>query len=91
MNLPRNPCALTRSAHTPRSEAGRVMSMSYANEGEMARQAQILVWPRPCRRAGRGVFFHAMPLIDDKPVCPAQYAKAVRRGRPVGSTGFAPL
>lgn len=36
-------------------------------------------------------FCHAMPLIDDKPASPAQYAKAVRRGRPVGSTGFRPL
>ena len=33
-------------------------------------------------------FRHATPLIDDKPVSPAQYAKAVRRGRPVGSPGF---
>ena len=32
-------------------------------------------------------FFHnATPLIGDKPVSPAQYAKAVRRGRPVGTT-----
>ena len=31
-------------------------------------------------------FRNATPLIDDKPVSPAQYAKAVRRGRPVGST-----
>ncbi len=36
-------------------------------------------------------FCHATPLIDDKPASPAQYAKAVRRGRPVGSTGFRPL
>ena len=36
-------------------------------------------------------FCHATPLIDDKPASPAQYAKAVRRGRPVGSTGFTPL
>ncbi len=36
-------------------------------------------------------FRHATPLIDDKPASPAQYAKAVRRGRPVGSTGFRPL
>lgn len=42
MNLPRNPCALTRSAHTPRSEARRIMSMSYANEREIARHAQSL-------------------------------------------------
>jgi len=33
------------------------------------------------------VFFrNATPLIDDKPVSLAQYAKAVRRGRPVGTT-----
>ena len=31
-------------------------------------------------------FRNATPLINDKPVSPAQYAKAVRRGRPVGST-----
>ena len=33
-------------------------------------------------------FCHATPLIDNKPASPAQYAKAVRRGRPVGSAGF---
>ena len=31
-------------------------------------------------------FRNATPLIDDKPVSPAHYAEAVRRGRPVGST-----
>jgi hypothetical protein len=36
-------------------------------------------------------FQNATPLIDDKPASPAQYAKAVRRGGPVGSTGFRPL
>ena len=33
-------------------------------------------------------FRNATPLIDDKPASPVQYAKAVRRGRPVGSDGF---
>ena len=36
-------------------------------------------------------FCYATPLIDDKPASPARYAKAVRRGCPVGSTGFRPL
>ena len=39
----------------------------------------------------KAFFCHATPLIDDKRASPAQYAKAVRRGRPVGSTGFRPL
>ena len=42
MNLPHNPFALTRSAHTPRSEARRIISMSYAHEGKIARHAQSL-------------------------------------------------
>ena len=36
-------------------------------------------------------FCQATPLIDDKPASPAQYAEAVRSGRPVGSAGFRPL
>jgi uncharacterized protein (DUF4415 family) len=31
-------------------------------------------------------FRNATPLIDDAPVSPKQYAQAVRRGRPVGTT-----
>lgn len=42
MNLPRDPCALTRPEPTPRSEARRIISMRYANEREIARHAQIL-------------------------------------------------
>ena len=36
-------------------------------------------------------FRNATPLIDDKPVSHAQYAEAVRSGRPVGSIGLRPL
>ena len=42
MNLPRNPCALTHSAPTPRGAARRIISMRYANEREIARHAKIL-------------------------------------------------
>lgn len=42
MNLPRNPCALTRLAHTLRGAARRIISMRYANEREIARHAQSL-------------------------------------------------
>ena len=33
-------------------------------------------------------FRNATPLIDEKPASPAQYARAVSRGRSVRSTGF---
>ena len=42
MNLPRNPYALTRSVHTRRSAARRIIFMRYANEREIAGYAQSL-------------------------------------------------
>lgn len=42
--------------------------------------------PDDAPELGEEFFDRATPHVDDKPVSRAQYVKAVRRGRPVGST-----
>ncbi len=42
--------------------------------------------PDDASELGAEFFENAVPMVGDKPVSRAQYAKAVRRGRPAGTT-----